>query len=316
MDLLTQIKEAMPGLPPDLAEEIIQEVAVLVLEGTISTDNLRADICRHLPALKRKYPSLQFQISLDAPVNNSEGTTMTLGDLIHRGGRLAKRRGKRIGRPIQHIVKQSICIHCKQRFYWKHYARKQFNKTQTKRLSLLPHISPHFWTAEDIDLLRRGNPQLLGESGKAKSGRTGRFCSRTCLTAFYREKRRKLPDRTTLIDLYLKRGLSTCKIQKLYGVTDPATVRKALLKYGVKLRSGKNTRPKFCKIDGCERPVHRIKHAGNGAEYGTLCKRHWAAHRATLNRWQRRKDDNIPPEKWRYQNEVPGFGLTLLASPL
>jgi hypothetical protein len=131
----------------------------------------------------------------------------------------------------------------------------------------------------------------------------GRFCSRACTLAFYRDKKRKLPDRDTLIELYVVKRLSTCKIQKMYGAANPESVRKALLKYGVTLRRGKT---QSCTVPGCKKPIHRIRHPNNGFEYGTLCLQHWKLHRAKLARWQHRKDRKSPPEHWHYKNEVPG----------
>lgn len=305
VDITDSISQLLPSsLPAETRMDMVQDLIVLVYEGKIDPERLADGIREHLPELKRRYPSLMFQLSLDAPVNRAEGTTMTLHDVITKPGVQPKRRGKRIGRPKAHVVEKAKCENCGELFYWKHYAgRKRLNKKKLHRLSLLPSISPTFWTEEDIEILRIGNPQLLGESGKSASGRTGRFCSRTCLTKFFRDKRQKLPCREELLDLYLNKRLSTCKIAKMYGVTDPCTVRKALLGHGVTLRSVKDSKTQTCTSPDCQSPVHRIKHAGNGAEYGTLCKHHWALHRAELGRWQRRKDNAIPPERWRYQHE-------------
>lgn len=51
----------------------------------------------------------------------------------------------------------------------------------------------------------------------------------------------------------------------------------------------------------CDRPVHKIKHAGNGSSYGKLCKRHWDEHRATLARQEREKPSVKAKIKKRYR---------------
>jgi hypothetical protein len=301
MDLLEQIRTAMPSLPPEQAEEIVQDLAVLVLEGAIDLGNLRAGMRDKLPELKKTYPSLRYQLSLDAPVNRAEGTSMTFADVIHKPARLAKRR-KRIGRPKTYEIRMSTCDNCRQRFGWKHYPGKKITQKELRRLRLIPEISPRFWTTEDIALLMRTTPRVLADVGIRSRKRTGRFCSRTCITAYFRNKRKKLPERSVLIDLYVNKKFSTCKIQKMYGVADPAVVRQALVKYGVLLRTIRESKTDSCKVPGCGKPAFKILHRGNGTLYGTLCRRHRVLHRAKLNRDYRRKQGNIPPEKWRSAN--------------
>lgn len=305
-NILTLILEALPAsLPPESREDIAQDVAVLVYEGQISLENLTVGIRERIPELRKRYPSLRFTLSLDAPINQSEGTTMTFNDVIAGPGALPKRRGKRIGRPIEYEILKSVCENCEEIFYWKHYIKK-LTKRQQERLRFLPDIDPVFWKEDDIDILRIANPALLARrTNKRQSVRTGRFCSRTCLTEFYRNKRRKLPPREVLMDLYVNQRLSTVKIANMYHASDPSVVRQALVKYGIPRRFGSETKTQTCDYPDCKEPVHRIRHAGNGSEYGTLCKKHWKLHRAELNRWQRRKDHNIPPERWLYQNERP-----------
>jgi len=131
------------------------------------------------------------------------------------------------------------------------------------------------------------------------------FCGQPCAAAAGRNSRRKLPDPETLISLYVDERLSTCKIAHQYGLSDPATVRQALLRYGIKLRTGKLAKSARCRIAGCSKPVFKIRHTNNGTTYGTLCKRHWDIHRAELGRWYRRKKFSIAPRNWLYQHEVP-----------
>jgi len=307
MELLDQIKAALPSLPPDLAEEIIQDVAVLVLDGEIDATNMRAGIRKHLPALKRKYPMAQFQLSLDAPLNRAEGTTTTFGDVWIKPG-LAPRRRTRIGRPPVHEKQKAVCECCSQKFYWKHYVpKKKLTTAQEKRLSFLPKISPKFWSEEDFEICYIGRPQLLGQLVPASpktARRTGRFCSRTCLTKFFRDRRWAEKTKTTkeeLHHLYVDLGWGTPRIAKKLGI-NYKTVQARLKKCGIPLRkrgSGCHAL-KICIEDGCNKPVFKIKHKLCKDGYGTRCKRHRTLHYAKLNRNLARKYRHIPPERWRY----------------
>lgn len=160
MDLLETINAALPGLPPDVREEIIQDIAVLVLEDKISLERLASDIREHLPALKRQYPSLQFQLSLDAPVNNAEGTTLTFGDIVQKSTIQPKRR-IRIGRPVTRKVMKARCEKCNQHFYFK-IQGKRLSKKESGRAKLLPEIHPKWWTEDDVNIMLSVNPQLVG----------------------------------------------------------------------------------------------------------------------------------------------------------
>lgn len=90
MDLLANIRNNLPWLPPDQVDDVIAEVAILVLEGRIEEKNISAGINRYLPALKKKYKSANFDISLDQPIGKDEGSS-TLGEVVHKASPLPKK---------------------------------------------------------------------------------------------------------------------------------------------------------------------------------------------------------------------------------
>jgi hypothetical protein len=124
------------------------------------------------------------------------------------------------------------------------------------------------------------------------------FCSRRCNLKEHRERRRKLPDGEKLRELYVKQGLSTPEIARMYNASDPKTVREALIKAGVKLRGPGPRKRLTCAETGCNNPVQRILHKGNGSLYGTLCKMHRILQRRELGREYTRRMKKIPPERW------------------
>lgn len=109
--------------------------------------------------------------------------------------------------------------------------------------------------------------------------RPARFCSRQCNLAFERGKRRKLPGAQVVADLYVKKRMTLEAIAAKYGTTHK-TVERCLERLGVPRR--KHTVPQFCTEPGCPNRVQKIKHATNGAEYGTLCGLHRRLHRERL----------------------------------
>lgn len=295
---LTAIRKLIPSnLPPEVAEEIVQDVCILILEGQIDLDRLQEGIREHLPSLRKRYPSLQFQISLDAPVR--EDSTATLADFIHKQGTLRKTR-KRIGRPRTRVVVKAKCEACGEQFYFKNKHRK-LSKKERERARFLPEIDPKYWSDHDCELIEITNPRLVDT--KRTRHRNGRFCSRACIMVFYRNLRRKLPDREELVRLYSVEMRSTCWIATRFGAR-PNAVRSALLAYGVEMRT-KNHGTSKCIEPGCVKPAFKVRHAGNGSMYGTRCKFHRALHYATLNRNLARKNQNIPESRWRYKREVP-----------
>jgi hypothetical protein len=118
-----------------------------------------------------------------------------------------------------------------------------------------------------------------------KRGRS--FCSRACMGKSGRCGRpRKLPSGPILLQLYVAEQWSTPEIARCYGVTDPHTVRTALLRFGVTLRRRTNARR--CSVRQCHAPVFKIRHAKNGSWYGRRCEQHWRVHRTMLSRLYRR----------------------------
>lgn len=151
-----------------------------------------------------------------------------------------------IGRKPTHVMVTSNCEACGAAFDWKRY----------------PYSPTRRFCRHDCYMGR----------GKASRPSTGNRPG----------KPRKLPETVELARLYLEDNLSTPEIARRFGVTDPHTVRTALLRAGVPMR--RKTVALHCTVDGCSEPIHKIKHAGNGAEYGTLCSWHWQQHRRSLSK--------------------------------
>lgn len=131
-----------------------------------------------------------------------------------------------------------------------------------------------------------------------------RFCGIACRNAARPNngRPRKLPERSEVVRLYVEENLATTAIARMFGVTDPHTVRMQLLKAGVELR--RKTVALFCKVAECGKPVVKIEHASLKTEYGTLCADHRNIHRRLLNRAQRRKERKIDPTQfnpWRFK---------------
>lgn len=115
---------------------------------------------------------------------------------------------------------------------------------------------------------------------------------------------RKLPEREEVARLY-QCGISTVEIARMFG-TVPRSVRVQLIRAGVKLRPvGNHKQLSHCRVQGCTKPIKKIRHAGNGSIYGTMCAYHRKLHYAALNRWLTRRKKNIPPEEWMWDSEVP-----------
>ena len=131
-----------------------------------------------------------------------------------------------------------------------------------------------------------------------------KFCSRECVWATRPAKGqpRKLPPTAEVLRLYFEEMRSTVWIGRKYG-TSFGNVAACIERAGRKLRPvGTHAVPKTCKIEDCQNPPHRMIHATNGVEYGTLCLKHRTEHYRRLNREQRRRKRNIDPERqepWR-----------------
>lgn len=295
MDLLLQIRKALPYLAPDMAEDVIQDVAILVLEGDIDADDMAAGIAKHLPSLKRKYPSAQFQLSLDQPISNAEGVTATLGDLIYKSGTLPKRRGgwkrKKNVRPMV----SAVCKQCRERFYYKKPGRKLKPK-ESQRVQFLEEIDPQFWTKLDITLLRIANPDLLNKHRKivGRTAKAGNFCSIHCAQKYACVQPKKLPMWEVLAEEL--KTMTTAEIADKYGVWK-SHVDRLLTSKG--LRDKKWQKGDLCRESGCNKPRHKTLHSTNGTMYGTRCLFHRKLYYAEKSREAHRKKNNVPQENWR-----------------
>lgn len=133
-----------------------------------------------------------------------------------------------------------------------------------------------------------------------------RFCGTLCVTLARpcKGRPRKLPSPAEVRTMYVDRNLPTTAIARMFGLSDPSAVRKALLRTGVTLRQ--RTIPMICSVDGCGAPVLKVRHAKLNVEYGRLCSTHRQVKYRLLNRAIHRKTKNINPARynpWRYKEK-------------
>lgn len=94
-------------------------------------------------------------------------------------------------------------------------------------------------------------------------------------------------DREVLHGMYWDQGMTSIEMAAHFGV-EHKSVLNIMRKLGVpRRRLGPRNLGKCIK---CGEPVHQIKHTGNGASYGKLCRAHWLEHRAKLAREYGKKD--------------------------
>jgi len=168
-------------------------------------------------------------------------------------------------------------------------------------------ISVCEWCGEKFRFLSRvhrpgdvpiGRPRAGKEREPIHPELSRRFCSGRCHLESQRDKRRKLPINPLIVIRLYRSGLSTTELSQQFGVA-PRDISKYLKKHGEPRRKKGRQGATTCKIADCGKPPHKIRHAGNGSRYGTLCRWHWRLHRASLSRVYGRKIRDIPPERWR-----------------
>jgi hypothetical protein len=80
----------------------------------------------------------------------------------------------------------------------------------------------------------------------------------------------------------------------MFGLKGHGPVVAKLIQAGVALR---RYSPRLkCRL--CDKPALKIRHSGNGSEYGGLCVEHREVHYRLLNRALSRKNRNINPENY------------------
>jgi len=168
-------------------------------------------------------------------------------------------------------------------------------------------ISVCEWCGEKFRFLSRvhrlgdipiGRPRAGKEQEPIHPELSRRFCSGRCHLESQRDKRRKLPINPLIVIRLYRSGLSTTELSQQFGVA-PRDISKYLKTHGEPRRKKGRQGATTCKIADCGKPPHKIRHAGNGSTYGTLCRWHWRLHRASLSRVYGRKIRKIPPERWR-----------------
>lgn len=121
----------------------------------------------------------------------------------------------------------------------------------------------------------------------------------------------KLPPIEELAILYFGERLTSVQIANRFDCASSNVIHK-LRAAGYQTRprgkGSKRDNSRCCDIDEktgelCGQPVQKIRHAGNGALYGTRCALHRKLHYNVLNRNLGRKYHNRPPENWTYLNK-------------
>ena len=114
---------------------------------------------------------------------------------------------------------------------------------------------------------------------------------------------RKLPSRDEVVRLYVEENRGTPEIARMFGVSDPHTVRSMLLRAGVTLR--RHTVRKVCIEEGCGKTVMRVRHSKFGL-YGKRCGEHQLSHRKKVcGNWSKRfRKENPELVKERFEKWV------------
>lgn len=114
---------------------------------------------------------------------------------------------------------------------------------------------------------------------------------------------RKLPSREEVVRLYVEENRGTPEIARMFGVSDPHTVRSALLRAGVTLR--RHTVRETCVEEGCRKPVAHVRHNKFGL-YGKRCEEHQKAHRKKVcSDWSKRfRKENPELAKERFDKWI------------
>lgn len=118
-------------------------------------------------------------------------------------------------------------------------------------------------------------------------------------------------DKELLECLYWNEQKSLPEIGRIYGVTHKSVecVFRAL---GIERRK-RHTKgqSKFKKCVKCGDPVHKIKHATNGSQYGRFCKKHFNEHRSALQK----EYAKIPRVKKRLKQDLKRWYYTGAKAP-
>lgn len=81
-DLLAKIRRALPWLPFDQSDDVVSEIVILILEGRIEQGDIGEGVKKFLPGLRKKYKGAEYDISMDQPLGDEEGSG-TLADVIY-----------------------------------------------------------------------------------------------------------------------------------------------------------------------------------------------------------------------------------------
>lgn len=131
----------------------------------------------------------------------------------------------------------------------------------------------------------------------------GRYCKQRHATQHVAILRMKVPDDYDLLyDLYVVKDMTTPEIAEIFHTQHHAVLSR--LRYlGIERRKVGASRHFVCTIEGCNKPVFKIKHPQNGSMYGTKCEAHYWEHRKQLyvNSYERKKAarGNIPEKVYR-----------------
>jgi len=73
MDLLIEINSLIPlVLPPQVREEVGQDLAVAILDGTLSMGEVKTSVPNFIKEVYRRYPTKYGMLSLDQPIPGQE----------------------------------------------------------------------------------------------------------------------------------------------------------------------------------------------------------------------------------------------------
>lgn len=125
-----------------------------------------------------------------------------------------------------------------------------------------------------------------------------KFCSSKCAKA---HQRRRFPAEE-IEQLYIEERWSSVRIGRKFGV-DACSILAVLHRAGVEIRKSKDSGNHYCIEPGCKDLAQKVRHAGNGAMYGSRCKEHRRIHYNELNKWRTRRVRDISPERWLNQTD-------------
>lgn len=170
-DLISEIRRALPlTLNPEFADDIVSDIAILVLEGRIERERLHEDIRRFLPEIRKKY-SGEF-LSLDDPLGD-EANARTRAETIESPASVIPNCARpRCRNPVKQRGRETgwkSRLYCSRECACKHMAakRRQIDPKELDHLHNVRHL-PRKKTAEILGVTVHGVNNVVMRKGLSR----------------------------------------------------------------------------------------------------------------------------------------------------